>query len=134
MPRVIDHVHVHVFVTAGQDDKYWAGHFGTMMCGATVRVTRERTANPDDDYVDISYADDVTSLRQHAAVRNTLLSRVLGDHAHLLKQTQVAVTDLEQDVDAFARHDVTRQVRWGKKKRREIRVFVSSTFRDFREE
>lgn len=105
-----------------------------MMCGAIVRVTRERTAKPDDDFVDISYADDVTSLRQHAAVRNTLLTRVLGDYTHLLAQTQVNVTDLEQDGDVFASHDVTQQVRWRKRKRREIRVFVSSTFRDFKEE
>ena len=105
-----------------------------MMCGATVRVTREQTANADDDFVDIAYSDDVTTLRQHAAVRNTLLARVLGDHADVLAATQVHVTDLEDGTEAFATHDVTRHVPRRKRKKREIRVFVSSTFRDFKKE
>ncbi|KAL4237053.1 hypothetical protein ACF0H5_005437 [Mactra antiquata] len=127
------------FQSKGKDDKFWQGHFGTKMSGAEVRVKRQTESNPDDEFADI----DLQKMTEDGkSMTEKIISNILSDNVELLqdfisenyahldktfeKQTEIELSDLG-NIKPVARRRVDR-------KKREIRVFVSSTFRDFQKE
>ncbi|CAG2252128.1 NPHP3 [Mytilus edulis] len=102
------------FSSKGKDDKYWTGYFGPYISAAGVRVKKESKPAKDDSFSDIDQADD-------SAKRSNLV-----DDKHLpVDQEFEKQTDMSNELHGW---------KGGKKqthKKREIRVFVSSTFRDF---
>ncbi|XP_071959587.1 uncharacterized protein [Antedon mediterranea] len=123
------------FQTTGRDDKGWAGHFGVLVSTACLRVKSETTAAAGDVYKDVIEEESDKSIDQ--IVRG------------LLEENNETLTELQQDEEEESVVDFNKPLlnrandslpvskpvaRRTKKKRREVRVFVSSTFRDFQEE
>lgn len=128
------------FESSGQDDKYWAGHFGTYISAGVVRVKNEISTASGDAYADvdgISVEDRKHQvggiLREFSDTYKEGLERLKtlkGTHRDEAKKSQAAAdqagksqTELRQSIRAPLRPA-----------KREIRIFVSSTFRDFEEE
>ncbi|VDI39379.1 Hypothetical predicted protein [Mytilus galloprovincialis] len=131
------------FSSKGKDSKSRAGFFGPYISGAEVRVKKKSTQSEDDSYADIPQMDKADS---KLAVER-LVSKVLTDNAALMEQfiKEDDVQDLPNMKLSSALEDETGQEsKWALLKRfltkqklekkREIRVFVSSTFKDFAKE
>ncbi|XP_071959589.1 uncharacterized protein [Antedon mediterranea] len=123
------------FQTTGRDDKYWAGHFGVMISTACLRVKSETTAAAGDVYEDIIGGENDKSIDQ-------VVRGLLEEHGESLIEIQ---QDEEEDATVDFNKPISNRAndslpvikpieRRTKKKRREVRVFVSSTFKDFQEE
>ncbi|XP_063416845.1 uncharacterized protein LOC134699089 isoform X1 [Mytilus trossulus] len=131
------------FSSKGKDSKSRAGFFGPYISGAEVRVKKKYTQAEHDSYADIPQMDKAVS--KSAAER--LVSKVLTDNAALMEQfiKEDDVTDLPKVKSFKALEDeIGQESKWATLKRfltkqklekkREIRVFVSSTFKDFAKE
>nr|XP_006817896.1 PREDICTED: uncharacterized protein LOC100371827 [Saccoglossus kowalevskii] len=114
----------------GKDDKFWGGHYGTKCAAACIRVKSEVEAAENDVY------DDLDLLERDANQHDQLALKLLTDNAELLAETGAydaqEVTITETGAEQNAKREVRRKT--DKRKNREIRVFVSSTFRDFKRE
>ncbi|WAR23121.1 Y7407-like protein [Mya arenaria] len=104
------------FTSKGKDDKFWGGHFGTIMSGAEVRVKRQTKGAKGDGYEDI----------ETGLIDSFFVQMDLPQDEEFERQTQVPVD--------MANLKSNLKKRRKKRKKREIRVFVSSTFRDFSKE
>ncbi|KAK3101549.1 hypothetical protein FSP39_004391 [Pinctada imbricata] len=102
----------------GKDDKFWAGHFGTIISDSVIRVKRESIPAVDDSSSDIK-----------------LVSMLVNKMTDLSKIFSVTVpsfdTQFEKQVEV-PHENLHRKPQ--RKRKREIRVFVSSTFKDFNKE
>ncbi|XP_076109505.1 uncharacterized protein LOC143078527 [Mytilus galloprovincialis] len=101
-------VRIVTFSSKGKDDKYWQGYFGPYISAAGIRVKKESKPAKNDSFSDIDQ------------VINFIISTYLPVDQEFEKQT-----DMSNELHGW---------KGGKKqthKKREIRVFVSSTFRDF---
>ncbi|CAH1253937.1 TEP1 [Branchiostoma lanceolatum] len=136
--------------SSGKDDKHWGGHYGARMSNAFVRVRREANAAEDDKFADI-ISENVTEeeRNQQAALREKVVQKVLTENAELWSQDSNEAQPMEDPLLSMqqggkqkdsAEHDQERNTttsklrRSEKPKQREIRVFVSSTFKDFKGE
>ncbi|XP_033109970.1 uncharacterized protein LOC117111193 [Anneissia japonica] len=124
------------FQATARDDKFWAGHFGAYVSAACLRVKNEVAAAAGDVY------DDVINEKSGEQSINDIIRGLLEEHKE-------ALTEIQQDEDGEEIIDFNKPLpnvandsfpiskpvyRRQPKKRREVRVFVSSTFRDFQEE
>ncbi|XP_064632184.1 uncharacterized protein LOC135490720 isoform X2 [Lineus longissimus] len=123
-----------IISSSGKDDKFWGGQYGVMMSDAVVRVKRQTTPAEGDaleDTVIVSGAEEKKSQRE----RDQMIVKILTDNQGLVEgmlEDQVVAkvdTKFSHQVAILPSSRVKR-----KRKKREIRVFVSSTFRDFRDE
>ncbi|XP_078619476.1 uncharacterized protein LOC144886633 isoform X1 [Branchiostoma floridae x Branchiostoma japonicum] len=135
--------------SSGKDDKHWGGHYGARMSNAFVRVRREATAAEDDAFADV-IPESVTEEErtQQAAVRDKVVQKVLTENAELWAQDSSEARPMEDPLPSMEQgrkhkdsvendkeeNTTTRVRRSEKPKQREIRVFVSSTFKDFKGE
>ncbi|XP_053394800.1 uncharacterized protein LOC123525710 isoform X2 [Mercenaria mercenaria] len=125
------------FSSKGKDDKFWAGHFGIKMSGAEVRVKRETKPAADDEYCDLDIKDTDTVKK---SLLDKLVMQVLSDNQELLKdfvEEESIPVDKAFEKQTEIVHDSAAPKVSKKRiqrKKREIRVFVSSTFRDFSNE
>ncbi|XP_052774907.1 uncharacterized protein LOC128213338 [Mya arenaria] len=122
------------FTSKGKDDKFWGGHFGTIMSGAEVRVKRQTKGAKGDGYEDIETGMDDGV--------DKMISQIIRDEQGLIDSFFMQM-DLPQDEEFERQTQVPVDManlksnlkkRRKKRKKREIRVFVSSTFRDFTKE
>ncbi|KAJ8300007.1 hypothetical protein KUTeg_021526, partial [Tegillarca granosa] len=124
--------------TTGKDDKYWAGHYGPIISNSCIRVKRETIPASDDSFTDINMevASDGSTW---TAKRESLVAKVLTDNKDLLKELleDEAVprlgAEFEKQTEITPGHNEKKRKQRPRKKR-EIRVFVSSTFKDFSQE
>ncbi|XP_019626894.1 PREDICTED: uncharacterized protein LOC109471895 isoform X3 [Branchiostoma belcheri] len=136
--------------SSGKDDKHWGGHYGARMSSATVRVRREATPAEDDAFADV-IPENVTEEErsQQAAVREKVVQKVLTENAQLWSQDDNEAQPMEDPLMSMEQGGkpkgsaepnqgenkaVSKVRRSEKPKQREIRVFVSSTFKDFKDE
>ncbi|XP_038058559.1 uncharacterized protein LOC119729838 [Patiria miniata] len=125
--------------TVAKDMKMWAGHFGPYVSAACIRVKSEVTAAAGDNYDDIPLHTGASFTKDLDAMVRGLYARhkdELAEMQNTLEETEVQ-RGAEQDeaktpTQATPRPKPSHQRI--KRKKREIRVFVSSTFRDFTEE
>ncbi|XP_063442021.1 uncharacterized protein LOC134722338 [Mytilus trossulus] len=120
------------FSSKGKDDKYWTGYFGPYISAAEVRVKKESKPAKDDSFSDIDQTDDsakkssLEKMVTNILTSNQSMFEDLVDDKHLpVDQDFEKQTDMSNELHGW---------KGGKKqthKKREIRVFVSSTFRDF---
>ncbi|XP_069101362.1 uncharacterized protein [Argopecten irradians] len=116
--------------STGKDDKYWAGHYGPLISTSVVRVKRETQPAPDDSFTDIQLnpAEAVFT-----ANRDKLVVKMFNDNKDLIME--LVEDKVLNDPDVINHKYVPGRNRKPRKHRkREIRVFVSSTFKDFSEE
>ncbi|XP_022088563.1 uncharacterized protein LOC110978130 isoform X2 [Acanthaster planci] len=125
--------------TVGKDMKMWAGHFGPYVAAACIRVKSEVTAAAGDTYSDIQLTAGASFTKELDAMVRGLYAR----HAEELAEMQNTLDETEvQQGDQLDASNAPSQAKPRtrpthqriKRKKREIRVFVSSTFRDFTEE
>ncbi|XP_052059702.1 uncharacterized protein LOC127700331 [Mytilus californianus] len=126
-------VRIVTFSSKGKDDKYWTGYFGPYISAAGIRVKKESKPAKDDSFSDIDQTDVSTKRSSlEKMVTNILTSNQsmfedLVDDKHLpVDQEFEKQTDMSNEL-AYGWKGGKRQTH----KKREIRVFVSSTFRDF---
>ncbi|ELU12329.1 hypothetical protein CAPTEDRAFT_189472 [Capitella teleta] len=116
--------------STGQDDKYWGGHYGPFMSNAVVRVKREVVAAEGDAFVDV-----IQSAEQSAEGRTAKTDRIV---VKLLEECKSMLVDHHQVNQEFQITDQLahkkRELKKKYQKKREMRIFVSSTFRDFKGE
>ncbi|KAL5013818.1 hypothetical protein ScPMuIL_008088 [Solemya velum] len=124
--------HTVTLSSSGQDDKHWAGHYGPMMSNSMVRVKRETKAASNDNYgdIDLNVAADGSPW---TSKRDKLIAKVLSDGQELLMELQEeeAIPTLDAQ---FEKQTSLGPIKRQRKKKQEIRVFVSSTFKDFSKE
>ncbi|XP_033109971.1 uncharacterized protein LOC117111194 [Anneissia japonica] len=122
------------FQTTAKDDKFWAGHYGAYASAACLRVKNEVEAAAGDLY------DDVLNQKSEKPSIDDIIRGLLEEHKEVLteiQQNEEEIIDFDKPLpnvvnDSFP---ISKPVdRRQPKKRREVRVFVSSTFRDFQEE
>ncbi|XP_060078987.1 uncharacterized protein LOC132558436 [Ylistrum balloti] len=114
----------------GKDDKYWAGHYGPLISTSVVRVKRETHPAADDSYKDIEVNPDAAAF---IANRDKLVMKMFADNKDLIME--LVEDKVLKELDTSSQKYVPNKARKLRKHRkREIRVFVSSTFKDFSEE
>ena len=72
---VIDEKYIFIPVLIGNDDKYWGGHFGTMISNAVLRVKNEISAAKDDAYADVAMATVEERKQEVGAFMKELISQ-----------------------------------------------------------
>ncbi|XP_071175248.1 uncharacterized protein [Mytilus edulis] len=132
-------VRIVAFTSKGKDDKFWAGHYGPFMSAAQIRVRRESNPAKDDSYTDILQDDDSAK----RPIIDKLVTTILTDNQDLLEnfaeEEKMPIDKaFDNQTKITVNHDFVPSKQWQKqrqtRKKREIRVFVSSTFRDFKDE
>lgn len=124
--------------SSGKDDKYWKGHYGPLMSAAMIRVKRQSQSAVDDVYSDIDLSAWQTS--ENSSQLDEFLTKVLSENNQfLLKEFDIQGTDegsIQEKTFHLqkAKHSLKKRQKSKTKKKREIRLFVSSTFRDFTQE
>ncbi|XP_063951363.1 uncharacterized protein LOC129253865 [Lytechinus pictus] len=122
------------FTSVGHDDKNWAGHFGIHMSAAVVRVMSEVSPASGDEYSDVETI--TPEDRKHEI--SSFLNQLQEDYRDTLKFMLMKPSASKQKaaVNVTANPESAELILNIKKpsSKREIRVFVSSTFRDFEEE
>ncbi|XP_038072011.1 uncharacterized protein LOC119740704 [Patiria miniata] len=125
---------------AAKDDKYWAGHFGAYCSAACIRVKSEVGAASGDSYSDIQPTSGASFTKELDKMVRGLYERhdeELTDMQKLMEENedlrgiQMNASGSRSSAKASSRPKPAKQT---KRKKREIRIFVSSTFRDFKEE
>ncbi|XP_077992057.1 uncharacterized protein LOC144446177 [Glandiceps talaboti] len=117
--------------SAGKDDKFWGGHYGAICAAAFIRVKKEIQSAEDDVFEDIDLS------KRDASDNDKLVRQLLLDNAGIMAEEAGVELGQDQVLDDLNEAEVIRHVsrpKKAKKKKREIRVFVSSTFRDFKRE
>ncbi|VDI57556.1 Hypothetical predicted protein [Mytilus galloprovincialis] len=132
-------VRIVAFTSKGKDDKFWAGHYGPFMSAAQIRVRRESNPAKDDSYTDILQGDDSAK----RPIIDKLVTTILTDNQDLLEnfaeEEKMPIDKaFDNQTKITVNHDFVPSKQWQRqrqtRKKREIRVFVSSTFRDFKDE
>ncbi|XP_061175870.1 uncharacterized protein LOC133184810 [Saccostrea echinata] len=124
--------------SSGKDDKYWGGHYGPIISSSVVRVKREAKPAQGDKFEDIELDSEDTSKLTNTV--DSLVGKVLKDNKELLEEyleeEVVPKFDekFEKQVELSPASAVQVRKPRAKRKKREIRVFVSSTFKDFSRE
>ncbi|XP_070541009.1 uncharacterized protein [Ptychodera flava] len=116
--------------SAGKDDKGWGGHYGSKCAAASIRVKRETETADGDAFEDF----DLTG--RDSTSNDKVVLRVLSENASIVEKTAEEGPG-EETLTVFRGAEVLKVFparKREKKKKREIRVFVSSTFRDFQRE
>ncbi|XP_033745872.1 LOW QUALITY PROTEIN: uncharacterized protein LOC117331312 [Pecten maximus] len=114
----------------GKDDKYWAGHYGPLMSTSVVRVKRETQPAPDDSFTDIQINPAEAAF---TANRDKLVVKMFSDNKDLIME--LVEDKVLKDPEVINQKYIPGRNRKPRKHRkREIRVFVSSTFKDFSDE
>ncbi|CAG2215023.1 NPHP3 [Mytilus edulis] len=125
-------VRIVTFSSKGKDDKYWQGYFGPYISAAGIRVKKESKPAKNDSFSDIDRTD-VTTKRSSL---EKMVTNILTSNQSMFEDL-VDDKNLPVDQEFEKQTDMSNELNgWkgGKKqthKKREIRVFVSSTFRDF---
>ncbi|XP_063416779.1 uncharacterized protein LOC134699017 [Mytilus trossulus] len=125
-------VRIVTFSSKGKDDKYWQGYFGPYISAAGIRVKKESKPAENDSFSDIDQTD-VTNKRSSL---EKMVTNILTSNQSMFEDL-VEDENLPVDQEFEKQTDMSNELHgWkgGKKqthKKREIRVFVSSTFRDF---
>ncbi|XP_076110507.1 uncharacterized protein LOC143079164 [Mytilus galloprovincialis] len=125
-------VRIVTFSSKGKDDKYWQGYFGPYISAAGIRVKKESKPAKNDSFSDIDRTD-VTTKRSSL---EKMVTNILTSNQSMFEDL-VDDKNLPVDQEFEKQTDMSNELHgWkgGKKqthKKREIRVFVSSTFRDF---
>ncbi|KAL3870127.1 hypothetical protein ACJMK2_042738, partial [Sinanodonta woodiana] len=110
-----------------RDDKFWGGHYGVIISASIIRVKREELPAEGDEFEDIKQ-DEV----EYTAIK--VANDVLSENQTLLKEV-LEESNAPLDTQFEKQTAVSSTRRQTKMKRKhEIRVFVSSTFRDFTRE
>ncbi|XP_071484949.1 uncharacterized protein [Diadema antillarum] len=133
-------VRIITFESSGKDNKYWGGHFGTRMSAGFVRVKNEISPANDDVFDDVETMSeenrgrDITTflnqlVAKHKSALDDISSQKENEKPQKKSQAQEAAVAFNTTPGDFQPSRIA--TRLGK---REIRVFVSSTFRDFGEE
>ncbi|XP_072039857.1 uncharacterized protein [Amphiura filiformis] len=130
------------FESMGRDDKYWAGHFGTTTSAAMVRVKTDTSPAENDakhdvveDKLSTDKIQEITKLigtlnDEYREGLKEFEATVVGKDTDTLKsEPSNGATGTDKDKPA-SRQEVKKRSR----KKREIRIFVSSTFVDFKDE
>ncbi|CAI9733595.1 Hypothetical predicted protein [Octopus vulgaris] len=122
----------------GKDDKYRDGHYGTLMSAAMVRVKRESRPAENDVYDDINLSSWLTDGQFQISELDKILAKLLKDNHKLM------VDNFVKDIRRETEEEENRNIKWKAmkekfkfhevKKQREVRLFVSSTFKDFTKE
>lgn len=122
--------------STGKDDKFWQGHYGPLMSAAVVRVKRESQSASNDVYADIDL--DFWKNSDGSKV-DKFLTKVLSENCDF--QPNNVSTGSNDEEQTLSRQKVelslkqrNKSMRKTARKKREIRLFVSSTFRDFTKE
>ncbi|XP_041454385.1 uncharacterized protein LOC121407396 [Lytechinus variegatus] len=121
------------FESHGEDDKSWAGYFGSWMSGAALRVKSEISAARGDEYSDV----ETSTAEERKQGVTSFLRQLQEEHRDSLKFMLSSPEDDNEpvkQVEVKQQENVPPVVVKKKPVKREIRVFVSSTFRDFEEE
>ncbi|XP_022091330.1 uncharacterized protein LOC110979639 [Acanthaster planci] len=126
--------------SAAKDDKFWAGHFGAYCSAASIRVKSEVGAASGDNYSDIQPSTGPSFTKE----LDLMVRGLYEQHQEELTDMQRLMEEMEDrlgtEMDASrqqsgqARSRPVRPSNKTKRKKREIRIFVSSTFKDFKEE
>ncbi|XP_072040846.1 uncharacterized protein [Amphiura filiformis] len=125
------------FETTAHDDKFWAGHFGALTSAALVRVKSQAIPGENDSYADV-VEDALTKDALHDLTK--VIADLNGEYKEQLSYSSLPGSESDdrsqiqnnlQETTTTA-SAIPRKAR--RPKKREIRVFVSSTFVDFKDE
>ncbi|VDI38996.1 Hypothetical predicted protein [Mytilus galloprovincialis] len=126
-------VRIVTFSSKGKDDKYWQGYFGPFISAAGIRVKKESKPAKNDSFSDI----DQTEVTTKRSSLEKMVTNILTSNQSMFEDL-VDDKNLPVDRDFEKQTDMSDELAFGWKggkkqthKKREIRVFVSSTFRDF---
>ncbi|XP_030831949.1 TPR repeat-containing protein DDB_G0287407 [Strongylocentrotus purpuratus] len=125
------------FESHGEDDKSWAGAFGAWISAGVLRVKSEISPASGDEYSDV----ETSTAEERKQGVTSFLRHLQEEHRDSLK-FMLTSSEADKPGDEAAKdkqvkpEEVIQPMIIVKKKtvKREIRVFVSSTFRDFEEE